>query len=158
MSFANGRNFRLPLRLIVSGVGSGESANRRLGVDLPAISRPQKPIGVDDRPSPRLRLAGQSKLPLWRIHPLMKPISGKPSGPLILFCLSTHSKQRGTFSQDVPFKVVVSLSLISCSQTSHRARVHPPCRGSWWNSLHRGGTSRIPSAIAPILFFGECLR
>ncbi len=30
MSFANGRNFRTPLRLIVFGVGSGESAKRRL--------------------------------------------------------------------------------------------------------------------------------
>ncbi len=33
MSFANGRNFRIPLRLIVFGVGFGESANRRLGWD-----------------------------------------------------------------------------------------------------------------------------
>ena len=71
MSFANGRNFRLALRLIVFGVGSGESANRRqkmefrvrgLGVgvttglraygcieNLPAINRPQKPIGGDDQ-------------------------------------------------------------------------------------------------------------
>ena len=30
MSFANGRNFGTLLRLIVFGVGSGESANRRL--------------------------------------------------------------------------------------------------------------------------------
>jgi hypothetical protein len=31
MSFAKERNFGIPLRLIVFGVGSGESANRRLG-------------------------------------------------------------------------------------------------------------------------------
>jgi len=71
MSFANGRNFRLALRLIVFGVGSGESANRRLKLEfrvrglglgvatglraygcienLPAISRSQKPIGGDDQ-------------------------------------------------------------------------------------------------------------
>ena len=48
MSFANGRNFRIALRLIVFGVGSGESADRRLEY-LPAISRPQKPIGGDDQ-------------------------------------------------------------------------------------------------------------
>ena len=34
MSFANGRNFRLALRLIVSGMGSGESANRRLKLEF----------------------------------------------------------------------------------------------------------------------------
>lgn len=58
MSSANGRNFRARLRLIVFGVGSGESADRRLDLrfvpvvcrieNLSAISWPQKPIGGDD--------------------------------------------------------------------------------------------------------------
>ena len=50
MSFANRRNFSIPLRLIVFGVGSGESADRRLDWGaLPAISRPQKLRGGDDQ-------------------------------------------------------------------------------------------------------------
>ena len=49
MSFANGRNFRRPLRLIVFKVGFGESADRRMSDILPAISRPPKPIGGDDQ-------------------------------------------------------------------------------------------------------------
>jgi len=52
MSFANGRNFRIPLRLIVFGVSSGSLLIADWDT-LPAISRPQNPIGEDD----------QSKLP-----------------------------------------------------------------------------------------------
>jgi len=48
MSFANGRNFRLALRLIVFGVGSGESANRRLEWICLQLAGPPKPKGGYD--------------------------------------------------------------------------------------------------------------
>ena len=47
MSFADRRNFRRLLRLIVFGVGSGSLLIADSCV-LPAISRPQKPMGRDD--------------------------------------------------------------------------------------------------------------
>ena len=48
MSFTTKRNFRIPLRLIVFGVDSWESADPRLVVP-PAISGLQGPIRVDDQ-------------------------------------------------------------------------------------------------------------
>jgi hypothetical protein len=75
MSFANGRNFRIALRLIVSGVGSGESANRRLGWTGLRLAGPRNTMAEDATfaKASAGRLVGAS---LSRIHPLMNPIGG----------------------------------------------------------------------------------
>ena len=79
MSFANRRNFRSPLRLIVSGMSKGSLLTADWDA-LPTISRPQKPIG-------RRRSVEAA---LSEIHPLMNPISGQILRDLNLLCMFTH--------------------------------------------------------------------
>ena len=64
MSFAHGRNFRMILRPIVFGVGSGESADRRLEY-----------LACDWQAPETQGRRRSVEAALHRLHPLMKPIS-----------------------------------------------------------------------------------
>src|ERR1019366_6254546 len=71
MSFANGRNFRLALRLIVSGMGSGESANRRLGWTCLRLAGPRKPPGETMSRSSSFKDSSVDESHLWLNRPVL---------------------------------------------------------------------------------------